>query len=33
MLINDPFIDLWTLTRDKGDVFHLLAGTGNVEIM
>jgi ankyrin repeat protein len=33
LLINDPYVDLWALTRDKGDLFHLLAGTGNTAIM
>ena len=33
LLINDPYVDLWALTKDKGDLFHLLAGTGNTEIM
>jgi hypothetical protein len=33
LLINDPYVDLWALTKDKGDIFHLLAGTGNIEIM
>lgn len=33
LLINDPYVDMWALTKDKGDIFHLLAGTGNTDIM
>lgn len=32
-MLNDPYVDIWALTKDQGDLFHLLAGTGNIEIL
>lgn len=32
-MINDPYVDIWSLTKDNEDIFHLMAGTGNTEIL
>ena len=30
VLLSDPYTDLWALTKERGDIFHLVAGTGNI---